>query len=226
MTAARSGAIVEPMNGYGVTALTATRVSRDVIPGAAADSPNVPVSLRALEARKALLAGAVAALAAPDPGAAVLFESALADPEAGCWPFDLARVHLLYGERLRRARDITRSRHHLRVAQATFERLGASSWADRAAAELAATTPVRPRRETGWAAPLTAQQLQIAELAATGLSNREIGARLYLSPRTVGAHLYRIFPKLGISSRAALRDALRDRAAGPGARRAAAQPAG
>ena len=129
------------MNGYGVTALAATRVSGGTISGAAADSTDEPASLRALEARKALLAGAVAALAAPDSSAAGLFESALADPEAGCWPFDLARVHLLYGERLRRTRDITRSRHHLQVALAAFERLGASSWADRAAAELAATAP-------------------------------------------------------------------------------------
>ena len=94
------------------------------------------------------------------------------------------------------------------AALAAFERLGASTWAERAAAGLAATAPVGQRRAAGLREPLTAQELQVAELAAAGLSNKEIARRLYLSHRTVGAHLYRIFPKLGISSRAALRDAL------------------
>ncbi len=176
-----------------------------------ATMPDLATSARALEARQALLSGAVAALAAPDGRAAELFEAALADPEARGWPFDLARVHLLYGERLRRSRQITRSRHHLQTALAAFELLGASAWAERAAGELAATTPPGQRRETGAADPLTARELQVAELAAAGLSNKQIGARLYMSHRTVSAHLYRIFPKLGISSRAALRDALASR---------------
>jgi DNA-binding CsgD family transcriptional regulator len=212
----------------------------------------------ALEARKALLAGAVAAVNAPDRLAAALFEAALADQGARLWPFDLARVHLLYGEWLRQAREITRARQQLRTALAAFEYLGATEWADRAAAELAATGLAAARlaatglaatglaaarlaatgltstglTSTGLAAaglaavgptrrpagarpiePLTAQELQVAELAAAGLSNKQIGARLYMSHRTVGAHLYRIFPKLGIASRAALRDALSQRAA-------------
>jgi DNA-binding CsgD family transcriptional regulator len=175
-------------------------------PGADRDGADPAAVLRTLQARKALLAGAVAALAAPDDlMAGLLFDAALADPEAGRWPFDLARVHLLYGERLRRSREVARSRHHLQAALAAFERLGASIWAERAAAELAATTP-RQRREPREL--LTAQELQVAELAAAGLSNKEIASRLYMSHRTVGAHLYRLFPKLGISSRAALRDAL------------------
>jgi DNA-binding CsgD family transcriptional regulator len=179
--------------------------------GAAApgtDDTDLAAVLRALEARKALLAGAVAALAAPDDLAGALFEAVLADPEARRWPFDLARVHLLYGERLRRSREIARSRHHLQAALATFELLDAAAWTERAAAELAATTPARQRRDTGLSDPLTAQELQVAELAAAGLTNKEIAARLYMSHRTVSAHLYRVFPKLGISSRAALRDAL------------------
>jgi DNA-binding CsgD family transcriptional regulator len=172
----------------------------------AADS-DLTAAVRALEARKSLLAGAVAALTAPDDLAAGLFEAALADPDGQLWPFDFARVQLLYGERLRRSREVSRSRHHLQAALAAFERLGASAWADRSAAELAATTPTR-RRETGPEEPLTAQELRVAELAAAGLSNKEIATRLYMSHRTVSAHLYRLFPKLGISSRAALRDAL------------------
>jgi DNA-binding CsgD family transcriptional regulator len=151
--------------------------------------PDLAESVRALEARKALLSGAVAALAAPDGRAAELFEAALADPGAR-WPFDLARVHLLYGERLRRSRQITRSRHHLQTALTAFEFLGASAWAERAAGELSATTPGQ-RRETGTADPLTAQELQVAELAAAGLSNKQIGARLYMSHRTVSAQLAR-----------------------------------
>jgi len=96
---------------------------------------------------------------------------------------------------------------------AGFERLGESAWANRAAAELAATSPAR-RQETSGDRRLTTQELQVAELAAGGMTNKEIAGRLYMSHRTVSAHLYRVFPKLGIGSRAALRDAL-SRAAQP-----------
>jgi DNA-binding CsgD family transcriptional regulator len=211
--------------GYGGTVLAFSRRGENgnAVSAAAADDDDLATEVRALEARKALLTGAVAALAAPDDLAAELFEAALADPGARWWPFDFARVHLLYGEWLLEAREITRSRYHLQAALAAFERLGASAWAERAAAGLGntglattglATTglpttgPVKRRREAGPREPLTAQELQVADLAAAGLSNREIAVRLCLSHRTVGAHLYRIFPKLGISSRAALRDAL------------------
>jgi DNA-binding CsgD family transcriptional regulator len=178
------------------------------IHGTARDGVDLAVAVDALEARKSLLAGAVAALVAPDRLAAELFDAALADPAAEQWPFDLARVHLLYGERLRRSREITRSRHHLQTALTAFDVLGAAAWAERAATELAATAPTRQSRETAHQEVLTAQELQVAELAAAGLSNKRIGARLHMSHRTVSGHLYRIFPKLGITSRAALRDAL------------------
>jgi ATP/maltotriose-dependent transcriptional regulator MalT len=187
-------------------------------PGAGRPDLDPTSAVPALDARKALLARAAAAVNAPDRQAAGLFETALADQGARLWPFDLARVHLLYGEWLRQAQDITRARQQLRTALATFEYLGATEWADRAAAELAATGlaatgPIRRPAEARPIEPLTAQELQVAELAAAGLSNKQIGARLYLSHRTVGAHLYRIFPKLGIASRAALRDALTQHAA-------------
>jgi DNA-binding NarL/FixJ family response regulator len=110
---------------------------------------------------------------------------------------------------------MTESRVHLKAALATFERLGAQPWADRAAHELRASGQVKPRGEDRDRDALTPQEREIALLAATGLTNKEIGKRLFLSPRTVGAHLYRIFPKLGITSRAALRDAL-DRTANGG----------
>jgi DNA-binding CsgD family transcriptional regulator len=176
--------------------------------GTGRDGADADPAVPALAARRALLAGAVAAWVAPDGLAARLFETALADPGAEWWPFELARRHLMHGERLRRSRQITESRHHLRTALTAFDLLGESAWADRAAAELAATAPTRQRRDLGRCEPLTAQELQVAELAAAGLSNKQIAARLHMSHRTVSSHLYRTFPKLGIGSRAALRDAL------------------
>ena len=89
-----------------------------------------------------------------------------------------------------------------------FRRLGAQPWAARAASELRAAGQPVPVLAQPPAARLTAQELQIAELAAAGLTNKQIAQQLYLSPRTVGSHLYRIFPRLGITTRAALRDAL------------------
>jgi DNA-binding CsgD family transcriptional regulator len=140
--------------------------------------------------------------------AAGLFEEALAIPGADAWPFDLARVQLAYGERLRRAQATSESRRHLVAALGTFERLGATPWAGRAASELRATGQTRYRAGERDHVSLTPQEREIATLAASGLSNKEIGHRLFLSPRTVSGHLHRIFPKLDITSRAALRDAL------------------
>jgi DNA-binding NarL/FixJ family response regulator len=103
---------------------------------------------------------------------------------------------------------VTESRGPLRAARGTFDALGAKPWALRADHELRATG------ERGWApAPnsldeLSPQEAQIAQLASHGLSNREIGQRLFLSHRTVGSHLYRIFPKLGITSRQQLAEVL------------------
>jgi DNA-binding NarL/FixJ family response regulator len=154
------------------------------------------------------LAGASKALARVDASGLGAFEAALALPGIERWPFDMARVQLAYGERLRRARSAAESREHLAIAVETFVRLGAQPWATRAAAELRATAPTRSRPTTDGAASLTPQEREVALLAAAGLTNKEIGARLLLSHRTVGAHLARTFRKLGISSRAALRDAL------------------
>ena len=164
--------------------------------------------IAALSPRLALLATGSAAIAAPDDTAPGLFEEALAIPGAERWPFDLARVQLAYGERLRRAQATTGSRLHLTAALETFERLGARPWADRAASELRATGLAKPRAGARDHVSLTPQEHEIAMLAAAGLSNKQIGQRLFLSPRTVGGHLHRIFPKLGITSRAALHAAL------------------
>ena len=141
------------------------------------------------------------------------FEKALAIPGAELWVFDLARVELAYGERLRRAKQTAESRTHLAAALDAFERLGAHPWAQRAANEMRATGTTIGRPHTTGPEALSPQQLEIARLAAAGLSNKEIGERLFLSHRTVGSHLYQIFPKLGITSRAALRDALEGTAA-------------
>jgi DNA-binding CsgD family transcriptional regulator len=161
-----------------------------------------------VSSRLAMLAGAAAAMIAPDDEAVELFDRSLATSDAERWPFDLARVQLLYGERLRRAGGMTEARVHLVAALEGFRRLGAKTWAERAAMELRATGQTRSQGRRQDREALTPQELEIAMLAATGLSNKQIGSRLFLSHRTVSAHLYRVFPKLGITSRAALRDAL------------------
>lgn len=164
--------------------------------------------IAAISPRLALVTAGSAAIAASGHRASDLFDQALGVPGADHWPFDRARVQLAYGERLRRAQATTQARAHLAAALETFQRLGARPWAERAGAELRAAG--HSTAGTGEAPPgsLTPQEREIALLAATGLTNKQIAERLFLSPRTVGAHLYQIFPKLGITSRAALRDAL------------------
>jgi DNA-binding CsgD family transcriptional regulator len=164
--------------------------------------------LASASSRLALLSTAAMAMTAPDEEAPALFDRALATEGAERWPFDRARVHLLYGERLRRVRAVTAARAQLSTALEEFRRLGAPTWADRAATALRATGQVRQRPNSYDCQQLTPQELEIARLAAAGLSNKQIGERLYMSHRTVGSHLYRIFPKLGITSRAALGSAL------------------
>ena len=136
-------------------------------------------------------------------------EQAITEPGNDRWPFDLARIQLSYGSHLRRIKRTTDARHQLAAAAETFRRLGAAPWAARADRELRATGITVSTADTGLAS-LTPQQRQIALLAAAGHTNKEIAARLFLSPRTVSTHLYQVFPKLGITCRAALRDALAD----------------
>ncbi|MFF3563608.1 ATP-binding protein [Streptomyces sp. NPDC002574] len=165
--------------------------------------------ITALSPRRAMLVDASAAIAAEEDETAIeLFGRALSYPGVQQWPFDLARVTLAHGERLRKARLTTEARASLRAALATFEELGARPWADRASRTLQASGGTSKRAEGPEPVMLTAQEQEIAHLAASGLTNKQIAERLYLSPRTVGGHLGRIFPKLGITSRAALRDAL------------------
>jgi DNA-binding CsgD family transcriptional regulator len=147
------------------------------------------------------------ALLAPDSAAEALWLAALERHEPERRPMERARTALLYGEWLRRGRRKTEARDRLRTALAEFDRLGTRPWADRARTELSAiggsATPGGPQ-PSGVLATLTPQELQITRLAARGLSNRDIAGQLFLSPRTVGHHLYKAYPKLGIASRTEL----------------------
>ena len=159
-------------------------------------APHLEVQLRYAEA-----------VLADDADAEPLYASAMGAGAVG-WPFYAARAQLAYGAWLRRQHRMAESRAPLREAAQSFDALGLRRFAERARRELRASGEVPRRRAPELWAQLTPQELQIAELAAGGLSNREIGARLYLSHRTVGSHLYRLFPKLGVTSRTQLRDAL------------------
>ena len=121
---------------------------------------------------------------------------------------DLPRAHLLFGEWLRRKQRRAEAREHLRAAHGQFRALGMEAFADRARRELAATGERVRKRTVETRDELTAQERQIARLAREGLSNPEIGARLFLSPRTVEWHLRNVFNKLGIRSRRELAGAL------------------
>lgn len=158
-----------------------------------------------LTPRLALMVGGAAAMVADDKQAPDLFAEALAVPGADRFPWDVARIRLLHGERLRRLRSTARARAELTTALTMFRRLGARPWADRATRELAATRHGSP---TPGPFALTPQERETAELAATGLTNRQIADRLLLSPRTVAAHLRQTYRKLAITSRGALGDAL------------------
>jgi DNA-binding CsgD family transcriptional regulator len=119
-------------------------------------------------------------------------------------PFERARTELCYGERLRRAKRRTDARAPLTAALETFERLGARGWAERAAKELAATGVTAKTREPSATESLTPQELQVALTVARGATNREAGAALFLSPKTVESHLSRIYRKLNVRSRTEL----------------------
>jgi DNA-binding CsgD family transcriptional regulator len=147
-------------------------------------------------------------LLADDEEAGALFQKGIGT-EMAKWPFYQARLQLAYGTWLRRRRRAVESRALLRAARDTFDALGAIPWGARARRELRASGETSRQRAVDAWDQLSPQELQIAQMAAQGLSNREIGERLFLSHRTVGFHLYRIFPKLGITSRAELRAALR-----------------
>jgi DNA-binding CsgD family transcriptional regulator len=146
-------------------------------------------------------------LAAGDETAEGLYQMAL-EHELANWPAYRNRMLLWYGRWLRRQRRPAESRAPLRAARDGFDALGLSHLAEQARRELRAAGESSRRRPPHAWEQLTPQELQIAQLAAAGLSNREIGQQLYISHRTVGVHLHRIFPKLGITSRSQLQAAI------------------
>jgi DNA-binding CsgD family transcriptional regulator len=131
------------------------------------------------------------------------FEDALGRAD-DAHPFDLARIRLRYGEHLRRERRRVDARDQLRAALEGFERLEAEPWAERARAELRATGETARKRDPTAIDQLTPQELQIARLVAEGLTNKEVAAQLFLSPRTIDSHMRNVFAKLGITSRTQL----------------------
>jgi DNA-binding CsgD family transcriptional regulator len=124
------------------------------------------------------------------------------------WPgrrFNRARTRLAYGEFLRRSRRRVDARTHLRAGLDTFEELNAKPWAERAATELRASgETVRRRDETAGEVVLTPQERQVAQLVKKGMSNKEVAAQLFVSPRTIDFHLRNVFAKTGVSSRGEL----------------------
>jgi len=119
-------------------------------------------------------------------------------------PFEQARTHLAYGEFLRRSRRRVDAREQLRSALQTFQDLGAGPWVQRAEQELRASGETARKRDASTSVALTAQETQIASFVAQGLSNREVAATLFLSPRTIDFHLRNVFAKTGITSRGEL----------------------
>ncbi|MFI2610944.1 AAA family ATPase [Kitasatospora sp. NPDC018619] len=166
---------------------------------ASALADNASPRLRALISRAR---GLLADPAAAEPH----FRAALADPVLEYWPFERAQTLLDLAEWLRRRRRVAEARGPLTEALETFRRLGARPWIERARAESRAAGLDVTDAAPDALAELSPQQQQIVRLAARGLTNREIGEKLFLSPRTVSSHLYRSFPRLGITARSQLRD--------------------
>ncbi|MGI5139905.1 MULTISPECIES: AAA family ATPase [unclassified Streptomyces] len=162
-------------------------------------STELPAELLASETSLGLRARA---LVHPSPEA---FAAALDAAGSARSPFEEARTRLAFGEWLRTAKHVREAKPLLREALEAFETLGAADWAGRARLALRSAGESAPVRDARLAGLLTPQELQVARLAAQGLSNKEIGAQLFLSHRTVGHHLYRLFPKLGIANRSELR---------------------
>jgi DNA-binding CsgD family transcriptional regulator len=158
---------------------------------------NVTTGCAAMGSSPALLARCEALL----DGADGAFERAISLYLEENARFDCARTRLLYGETLRRARRRREARTQLHAARATFEKLGASSWTERAATELRGSGVTANRRDMSRLDQLTSQEQQVARLVAAGATNKQVAAQLFLSPRTIDFHLRNVFAKLGITSR-------------------------
>ncbi len=150
------------------------------------------------------------ALLADDDRAESLYEEAVARLSQSRAEMHVSRAHLLYGEWLRRQNRRTEARRHLRVAYERFLEQGVGAFAERARIELEATGERARRRAVDTANDLTPQETEIARLAASGLTNAEIGTKLYVSARTVDYHLRKVFRKVDVRSRRHLARALAD----------------
>jgi DNA-binding CsgD family transcriptional regulator len=162
--------------------------------------PSSPAWTRALASR------CLALMRSHRPEVGDHFEDALQLHHLSLRPWDEARTELLYGEHLRRTRRRIDARPHLRRAEEEFQRLGARAWEARARTELRATGERRQGHDVGSVENLTPQEFQIVTLVASGLSNREVAAHIFLSPRTVEYHLGKVYSRLGVASRAELSD--------------------
>jgi DNA-binding CsgD family transcriptional regulator len=163
-----------------------------------ADATGLPTPRAVAERCRGMLAA--------DTASDAHFAAAAAQHLRAANPFEQARTALCYGETLRRHRRPAQARHQLRDALATFNKLGATPFAQRAAAELSAAGG-HPPATTGAPAPLqrlTAQESQVALAVARGLSNPAIAATMFISRKTVEAHLSSVYRKLGLSSRTQL----------------------
>ena len=137
-------------------------------------------------------------------GAELQFAAALAHHARADRPYDLARAHLGYGEWLRRAQRRVDAREHLRHALETFSDLHAEPLVERASAELRASGETARKRDPSTLVKLTPMELQVAQLVSSGLSNKDVAAQIWVSPRTVAFHLRNVFAKAGVSSRGEL----------------------
>jgi DNA-binding CsgD family transcriptional regulator len=145
-----------------------------------------------------------ALLAEDERDAERMFITALDTHATANRPFERARTELACGELLRRTGRRVAARQHLAAALDSFETLGATLWSERARVELRASGQTARKRDPSMSGTLTAQELQVAHFVSEGLSNREVAAQLFLSPRTIDAHLRAVFRKLGITSRTQL----------------------
>jgi DNA-binding CsgD family transcriptional regulator len=157
---------------------------------------NRPWALAAVDFGRALVSGPSEAEA--------LFESALGHAQRGTRPFDQARVQLAYGEFLRRTNRRVDARSHLRSAVEALTDLGAQPLVARATQELRASGETARKRDPSTLLQLTPTERTIARLVSTGLSNKDVAAQCWVSPRTVAFHLRNVFAKLGVSSRGEL----------------------
>ncbi|WP_307841089.1 helix-turn-helix transcriptional regulator [Streptomyces sp. GESEQ-4] len=148
------------------------------------------------------------ALVTHDEDAEALYREAIDRLDRTPLRSESARAHLVYGEWLRRERRRLEARQQLRAAHELFSIMGMEAFAERAANELGATGENPRKRTVETSGDLTPRELQVARLAADGLTNPEIGSRLFMSPRTVEYHLRKVFAKRGIASRTELRTVL------------------